>query len=272
MLPDEIWEHCHGTDNIDVSCDPNFAGIKGFSTVVLEGCLLSHICIDGLPTVTFTRVNLTAYDLGINSSLKMTASQRMSCSPISTRPFIREGPSSSGLGRFTLSIGSPILTRYKDSANLTLPLWTNNTHGSGREVFHKGGGIRLRVLPKNALGDFASRHGTHRSLSRQDGLAFVIILQAGETLYSATPGPISDPFFTADTIQSESNSSTDETFYFPDMEATALGCVEQVQVCLTHDNTCDPWSAQLLHADRAFKELRKLQGDEVIWDYFDVFS
>jgi hypothetical protein len=268
MLPDEIWEHCHGTNNVDASCDPNFAGIRGFSTVISEGCPLSHICIDGLPTVTFTRANLTAHDLGISSRLKMTASQRMSCSPISIRPFTREGPSDSGLGRFTLSIENPILTRYEYNANLSLPLWTNNTPESGREVFNKGGVFQLRVLPKNALEGF----DIHPSLARQDGQAFVIVLKAGRTLYSATPGPISDPFFTANTIQSESNSSTDEIFYFPDMEATALGCIEQVQVCLTYDNTCDPWSAHLLHADRAFKELRKSQGDEIAWDYFDVFS
>jgi len=268
MLPDKIWENCHGTNIVDASCDPNFAGIRGFSTVISEGCPLSHICIDGLPTVTFTRTNLTAHDLGISSRLKMTVSQRMSCSPISLRPFIREGPSDSGLGRFTLSIENPIFTRYKYNANLSLPLWTNNTPKSGREVFNKGGVFQLQVLPKNALGGFDNI----LSLVRQDGQAFLIVLKAGRTLYSATPGPISDPFFTANTIQSESNSSTDEIFYFPDMEATALGCIEQVQVCLTYNNTCYPWSAQLLPADRAFKELQKSQGNEIAWDYLHVFS
>jgi hypothetical protein len=272
MLPDEIWEHCHGVNNIDASCDPNFADIRGFSTVISEGCPLSHICIDGLPTVTFTRANLTAYDLGISSRLEMTASQRMSCSPISLRPFTREGPGDSGLGRFSLSIANPILTRYEYNANLSLPLWTNNTPESGREVFNKGGVFQLQVLPKNPLRRYGNIFNLHPSLARRDGHVFVIILKAGRTLYSATPGPISDPFFTANTILSESNSSTNEIFYFPDMEATALGCIEQVQVCLTSDNTCDPWSAHLITADRAFKELRKSQGDEIAWDYFDVFS
>ena len=271
-LPDEVWEHCHGASNDNTSCDPNFAGNRGFSMVISEGCPFSHICIHGLPTVTFTRANLTAHDLGISSRLKMTASQRMSCSPISLRSFTRGGPSDSGLGRFTLSIENPIRTRHGYNANLSLPLWTNNTPESGQEIFDKGGLFQLRVLPKNAFGHLINIFNIHPSLARRDGQAFIIVLKPGRTLYSATPGPINDPFFTANTIQSESDSPTDEIFYFPDMEATALGCIEQVQICLTSDNTCDPWSAHLLHADRAYKELQKSQGDEIAWDYFDVFS
>lgn len=272
MLPDKIWEYCHDTSNVDASCDPDFADIKGFSTVISEGCPLSHICIDGLPTVTFTRANLTAHDLGISSRLKMTASQRMSCSPISLRSFIREGPSDSGPGRFTLSIENRVFAGHKYNANLSLPLRTNNTPGSGREVFDKGDVLQLQILPKNALGGFTNIFNIHPSFSRRDGHAFVIVLKAGRTLYSATSGPIDDPFFAANTIQPESSSSTDEIFHFPDTEVTALGCIEQVQVCLTADNTCDPWSAHLQHPDRAFKELQTSQDHEIAWDYFDVFS
>jgi hypothetical protein len=92
-------------------------------------------------------------------------------------------------------------------------MWTSNTLESGLERFNEGDIFQLQVLPKFN----AKRFGQiNFSLKRQDGQTFVLILKAGATMYPASLGPISDPFFSARTIQSKSNPSDGRLFYFPD--------------------------------------------------------
>jgi hypothetical protein len=278
ILSDAIWEQCHNANDTHSYCDPNFTAIKEFSTDISADCPFpEQICLNGLPTVTFTRANLTAHDIGINSKVKMTVSQRMSCSPISLRPFVWKGPSIYDQGNFTLSIQDLRYVRDASqvNSNLSLAMWTSNTLGSGLEMFKEGGVFQLQVLPKS---DFESSSQTsrqiHSLLKRPNGRTFVIVLKAGATMYPASPGPINDPFFSANTIQSEFNPSTGRIFYFPDREATALGCIEQVQVCLNlkSDNKCYPWSKGLQDSWEALGKLRFSEGAETSWDYIDVFS
>jgi hypothetical protein len=140
-------------------------------------------------------------------------------------------------------------------------------------VFNEGDVFQLQVLPKHDYKRY-SHFQIHSSLKQPNGHTFVIVLRAGATLYAPSPGPIRDPFFSANTIQSEFSPSHGRTFYFPDREATALGCIEQLQVCLNlkAGGKCYPWSRGLQDAFGAKADLRQSEGADASWDYNDVFS
>jgi hypothetical protein len=112
LLSSSIWEQCHNEKNVDSYCDSNFVGMETYVTSFRSGCIFpSQICLRDQPIATFTRANLTAHDLSINSKFKMTVSHRILCSPISLYPFIHKSkrPADSDLdcGNFTLSIQDP---------------------------------------------------------------------------------------------------------------------------------------------------------------------
>jgi hypothetical protein len=161
ILSEALWEQCHDANDSHSCDDPNFIAIKDFSTDISADCPFpQQVCLNGQPTVTFTRANLTAHDIGINSKLKMTVSQRMSCSPISLRPFMWKGSSLYGLDNFTLSIIR--LNYVKDPSqfdpNLSRTMWTSNARGSGLEMFNHGDKFQLQVLPKFEMRNFSPIH------------------------------------------------------------------------------------------------------------------
>jgi hypothetical protein len=92
--------------------------------------------------------------------LKMTVSQRMSCSPKSLRAFIWNGSSIYDLGDLTFSIQEPIYVKNVSqlNSNLSLAMWTSNTLGSGLETFNEGDIFQLQVLPKFDAKRFGQIH------------------------------------------------------------------------------------------------------------------
>jgi hypothetical protein len=75
----------------------------------------------------------------------------------------------------------------------------------------------------------------HPYLQREDGNVFVILLRAGRTVYNEE---VSDPLYA-------SHEKIGSGYHVPDREATALGCVEQYNLCLAEHSICTNWSTDL---------------------------
>jgi len=73
----------------------------------------------------------------------------------------------------------------------------------------------------------------HEALRNQDGQPFLIIHRAGRIQFRRM---VNDPFFAA-----HQPGRFPEWSFCSDYEATALGCSEQFQYCLSNSGVCTPW-------------------------------
>lgn len=276
LLSSSIWKQCHDEKNADSYCDQNFVGMKTYVTSLRPGCIFpSQICLKSQPMAIFTRANLTAYDLGVNLNFKMTVSHRILCSPISLDPFIRKikrpAEVDIKLGDFTLSIQDPRLYNVTESSrNLQLNMWTDNGPYSGLEMFRKKSRFFIQVLLETGsdITPESSKH-IHPLLRFGDAQTFVLVLKAGGTMYFS-PGPITDPLFQARrfAIGPESN------IYAPDREATGIGCVEQIQICvdLPSGPKCYPWTKGVRDWPEALRgDLRQFDDFDTVMECMAVF-
>jgi hypothetical protein len=96
----------------------------------------------------------------------------------------------------------------------------------------------LTVLPPSP-----ETAGLNELMTRDDGQSFLVVYRAGRRLFF---NMIHDLFFAAHRKAFfPFGSHRDVQFSYPDHEATALGCVEQVQYCLPQyslSNHCTDWS------------------------------
>jgi hypothetical protein len=159
-------------------------------------------------------------------------------------------------------------------------MWTNNSWGSGLEMLNTGNSFLLEILPasgSNAVSLEARLRlwsQIHPLLIHPNSFSFVFILRPGATVAQSTgnPQPISDPFFSATTLWVGST-----TLYIPDMEATAIGCVEQFQVCFDagFGLKCYPWmdSLNVNPSGKIMQDLRQAYRNThgISLDYASVF-
>ncbi|PMD29349.1 hypothetical protein L207DRAFT_538952 [Hyaloscypha variabilis F] len=278
LLSEAIWEACYGEKRSNSYCDPNFAGIEGYSLKIGTDCPFpAPICLRDQPTLTFTRANMTPHELSINSRLSMTVSHQITCGTISMDPFIYQVPQPPNMqlvrGNFTFSIQNPSLVKDPSQLNpeLGLNMRTDNSLGSGLEMLEKGNGLLLSILP---VPHFKVTPETsdllHPLLRQPDGRTFVFVFRAGATLQLSTR-PISDPFFSASTLWEG------PPFYVPDREATAIGCIERFQVCFDSKSAggyrCYPWMSALMDFPKGMMpELLLSFGLELSMDYIKVFD
>jgi len=278
LLSEAAWEACYGEKKSNSYCDPNFAGIEGYSLEIGTDCPFPvPICLRNQPTITFTRANVTPHELSINSRLSMTVSHQITCGAIWMDPFIYQAPQPPNMqpyrGNFTFSIQDPSLVNDPSQLNpdLSLNIQTNNSLGSGLEMVEKGSGLLLSILP---VPYFQITRETsdliHPLLRQPDGQTFVFVFRAGDTLQFSTR-PITDPFFSASTLWQ------DPSFYVPDREATAIGCIERFQVCFDSKSAggyrCYPWMRALMDYPKEMApELRLSFGLELMMDYVSVFT
>lgn len=103
--------------------------------------------------------------------------------------------------------------------------------------------ILPRANPSPHRFDESDSNDLHSGIQREDGKSFLILLRAG---FIKSRTAIHDPFFA--TTQKHipdpgSGSFGDDLlpYYSPDYEATALGCVEQFEYCVSATGTCTPW-------------------------------
>jgi hypothetical protein len=197
LLANSIWKQCLGEKPDDSYCGPNFAGMGTYVNSLQSGCIFpSQICLKDQPIATFTRANVTAHDLGVNSKVKIKVSHRISCSPVSLSPFIRrsERPAGAGtdygnfFGNFSLSIQDPQADNVTDPLlKLQLYIWTNNNPGSGLEMFSRRSGFSLQILPMSSNIPLETPKYIHPLLRIPGAQTFLLVLEAGGTSY---PSPI----------------------------------------------------------------------------------
>jgi hypothetical protein len=105
----------------------------------------------------------------------------------------------------------------------------------------------------------------HEDLRQDDGSSFLIIHRAGLSSYTK---PVYDPFFSA-----HSNSQK-PPYFTPDFEATALGCLEQFQFCVSGSNFCTSWG-MISEQMRATKSHLERQSNKALLDglwLFEIFA
>jgi hypothetical protein len=285
MLSSSIWEQCHDEKNDNSYCDPNFAGIGAYVPSFKSGCIFpSQICLKDQPIATFTRANVTAHDLGINSIIKMTFSHRIHCSPISLEPFIRKSNLPANVtdyGNFTLSIQDPRSYNLSDfSKGLQLGMWTDNSPDSGLEIWKRRSPFySFQVLPGiQSRVNLESTEGTNPPLRVQppehihpllrvpNARAFVLVFKAGGLLYDSS-SPITDPLFAA-------HKFLYSKYYYADREATGIGCGEQTQFCVEFLSgiKCYPWTKSLWDFPRHLgKDVQQLKDPELPIEFARVF-
>jgi len=92
----------------------------------------------------------------------------------------------------------------------------------------------LTVYPYFVTVPSAVKENIHPYLRRDDGSVFVVMLRAGRSIYQER---VLDPFYAAHEMGMPA-------VYYPDHEATALGCVEQFRLCLNPvDSFCTDWGS-----------------------------
>ena len=275
MLSNNIWERCHDKDS-QRDCNPNFANMGSYVASVESDCRFpSQICLKGEPTVSFTRANVSAHDLGVNSRFRTTVSHRVTCSPISLSPFIFKTKPPDDVdflyGNFTLSIMDPNLTNLSESKFRTnINMWTDNGPDSGRKMFNRRSPFSTHILP--LLGSTSTlevEKQIHPLLRLKDAMTFVLVLKAGATAYT-TSSPVRDPFFSAHKLDDRKGE-----IYFPDREATGIACGEQTQVCvdLPSGLKCYPWTMALRDPPRAmYADASQDSLQPVFIDYSYIFE
>lgn len=278
VLAESAWATCSGREETISYCDQNFDGLKQYSTSIEARCpFASGICIDNHPIVSFTRTNLTPHDLGINSRLKLAVSHRLTCSAISTTPFIYSGPETYK-GSFLFSIQNPELVDNNTAEfNETLlsNMWTDNHFGSGREMLDRGHSFVFEVLPRSVPGSSTNQQSIHPLLKRSDGKTFAFVLKAGAIMYHDN-APITDPLFSATGAWDTALPPGEKPVYFvPDKETAVLGCIEQFQVCFETESglKCYPWMKGITgYTNSMARDLLNKFGDKLAFDYFAIFD
>ncbi|KAH8645975.1 hypothetical protein BGZ60DRAFT_535758 [Tricladium varicosporioides] len=146
-----------------------------------------------------------------------------------------------------------------------------SNESSGKLYSMMSGPQALSVLPEMRVEEI-SRRGynyidtIHEDLRREDGMPFLILYRAGSYMH---PHQVDDPFFAAHTegLTINHNGEKDVRNYYPDHEATALGCVEQYQYCISKASFCTSWGYLVDDLHTLGKHLKDdyLQSKEVLY-------
>jgi hypothetical protein len=207
--------------------------------------LTSGICHNGTEAFSLTHSSITAQELGVNSRSTLSISHRLTCAPVNLDPFL------------VLDLHEPGQTLVSVQENQTEMVWESfvmELHTrNGPNAFSPESSGRLgkniprtrdfTILPRESSWSLRnspeSSFGIHKSLRNDNGAVFLAILRPGR---QRVRSQISDPFFSAhDEYVYYPQNERPGRFYFPDFEATALGCLEQFQFCINTKGVCTNW-------------------------------
>ena len=251
---DDIFRLCR--DSLDSGCDkPYHLRDPQISKTRLTKCPFGgDICINGTAPFEITHWNMSLFEMGVNSRSKLVVNRRLTCAPVSLDPFLWPVGNRSVI--YVLKDLPPDGSRVW--LNVSLVLETKNgpnklsNESSGLQASQQGGPVDLTLLPDYSTGiDFFGWGDVELNtfLQRTDGQSFLVIFRAGPWYYS---GVVNDPFFSAHNLRPLPYAGLPgEQFsnFYPDYEATALGCFEQFQFCFPPANLSDPctnWGARKL--------------------------
>lgn len=239
------------------------------------------ICMKNVMTVEITHQDISAYEAGVNSPTSITMNHRLRCAPVLLDKFyvyFTKDVTSDNSGNYTdaptytrpdgrrIAItGAQISIKPKESDSewhfgmnlrtLNGPHWLSDQN-SGRLLAEERIQSDLTVLPRSraeyAMDDLLPM------LQLPDASPFLIVYRGGATEFLS---PVDDPFFSAHNLDKWMNLT-----YYPDYEATALGCAEQFQFCRNHGRDCTPWGRRSTPVYRLFNfsgPSNTPNGDEV---------
>ena len=227
----------------------------------LKECPFSgDICHEDSQSLQLTHRNISAFELGMNSPAKWVLNHRTTCAPLRTADFLLYSHASN---KTWISVrrnreariddiikGVPGFTMKLETQNG--PNWMSNT-SSGTEYRRRSGRTDTTILP--SFYATSIRDGTnedpwgnvHELLNRNDSISYMIVHREGGEMYNK---PSDDPFFSAHEAITWTSSSDDEpqTRYASDYEATAIGCLDQFQICVPYHGkpigACSAWHRQ----------------------------
>ena len=199
------------------------------------------ICIEGIQPVELSHYNLTAFEAGINIKSRVSVDRRVTCTPVKLLPMMVDV--AGGDIRITIQETAEDMWVFTNSSIKIETLNGPNRvsrESSGRKMAELMGARDISVLPRLFTSDKISHSPSLMShnLFREDGESFLIVRRGGPITFDH---PVDDPFFSA-----HQNFTFEESVrYYSDYEATALGCVEQVQYCLLDVSKCSGWGSEL---------------------------
>lgn len=233
-----------------------------------------NICHNGTEAFTLSHSHITALELGVNTRSTLSLNHRLTCAPIHLDSFL------------VLDLHYPGQTLVSVQQNQSEEVWNQYVMElktrNGPNIFSRELSGHLvstnlsstrdfTVLPRESAwslkGSRSSSISLRHTLQIDYGASFLAILRPG---VCKTQSEIDDPFFSAhhEYIR-HPQTETRLKVYFPDFEATAIGCLEQFQFCPGTTGPCTNWgelsktlldeAENLLHEDPlALAELRKL--------------
>lgn len=235
---DAIFQQCFGQAN--KGCDSQYyLASPTIQKRRLDLCPFpGEICQNQTKPFEISHMNISPHEVGINSPSKLTLNHRLTCAPIIVEKFQLYPSSSSNYSyvsaRTPLDIPSFHHIYWKYFA---IQLSTVNgpnfasKESSGLQMAWENGPTDVTVLPRygkpSDLSISEYQEIIHEDLRRDDGQSFLIVYRAGRSLYYSA---VEDPFFAAHNRYYDSEDP--DPYFLPDYEATALGCLEQVQFCI----------------------------------------
>lgn len=175
-------------------------------------------------------MNVSAYEVGINSPSRLTLNHRLTCAPVVEKFLLFPGfsPNYSFISaRTTLdTFPWPQFTWIDFAVKLSSVNGPNflSNESSGLQMARENGPTDVTVLPRHIVPFNLSiseyQKLIQQGLRRDDGQSLLIVYRAGRGIYYSE---VDDPYFAAHNVFNLSENSV--TYYLPDYESTALGCV-----------------------------------------------
>jgi hypothetical protein len=233
---DEIFHLCR--DKLNAGCDSAYhlSDPQITKTRSMTCPFTGNICLNNTASFEITHWNISAFEIGVNSRSKLLMSRRLTCAPVSLDPFSWKWGDKSLIYVPKIPPNRAITLEF--NVSLTLSTWNGpnkfSNEDSGFRMAEEGGPHDLTVLP-NFIPEPIE---LHESLQRDDGQSFLVVYRAGRRIF---PKMIHDPFYAAHRESFSSHPGIpDYHSFYPDHEATALGCVEQFQYCFP-PSPCTDW-------------------------------
>lgn len=210
-----------------------------------------NICQENIKPLRLEYLRLSPRDFGVNLAGAATVDHRVVCAPLKAEVFLvpttNYGPETKSLiwfgphfhdPAFNLTPGSPLYGTFLGTLNGPNRFSSEYSGHFLANLSRPEPAYDLTVYPfGNYITPSIANENIHPDLRRDDGSVFITMLRAGRSIYQER---ILDPFYAAH------KTALSPTTYFPDYEATALGCVEQFRLCQsTEDLFCTNWASSL---------------------------
>ncbi|EPE32845.1 hypothetical protein GLAREA_05857 [Glarea lozoyensis ATCC 20868] len=255
---------------------------QGATGSALTCMFAEHTCHNNTLAYEISHRGITPNEMRVNSRSRITINHRLTCAPIFLDTFLHL---KNGSGSETV-ISVAVRDRFFEVADrklgITLRTINNPNLTTNEDLSTRMRGERwpydLTILPQfSALDTFTGRgppggpnlttFGAYpteevvdEKLQSLKGKIFLAVHRAGPAVYTYTND---DPLFSSHVPH---KILLGPTYYLPDQEATALGCLESFQYCVAASHFCTSWGTLSERLDEVEEELKKEQDISTIED------